>query len=156
MPNWKGLLDEIRTAGSTYDVVRRKYLAKLFDYTDRNIIVYYSGWLQKGGPQWLGLADFGMNDADKNGFMTCIHGLDRNKGLDLVLHTPGGTMAATESIVDYLRSMFGTNIRAVIPQLAMSGGTMIACSCKEIVMGKHSSLGPLDPPDFWYTSTRGY
>ena len=29
--------------------------------------------------------------------------------------------------------------------MAMSGGTMIACSCKEILMGKHSSLGPVDP-----------
>ena len=53
--------------------------------------------------------------------------------------------AATESLVDYLRSMFGTDIRAIVPQLAMSGGTMIACACKEILMGKQSSLGPIDP-----------
>jgi predicted N-acyltransferase len=41
--------------------------------------------------------------------------------------------------------MFHKNIRAIIPQLAMSAGTMIACSCKSIVMGKQSSLGPVDP-----------
>jgi membrane-bound ClpP family serine protease len=41
--------------------------------------------------------------------------------------------------------MFGENIRAVIPQAAMSAGTMVACSCKEILMGKQSSLGPIDP-----------
>jgi len=29
--------------------------------------------------------------------------------------------------------------------MAMSAGTMIACSCKEIWMGKQSSLGPVDP-----------
>jgi hypothetical protein len=29
--------------------------------------------------------------------------------------------------------------------MAMSAGTMIACSCKEIIMGKQSSLGPIDP-----------
>lgn len=29
--------------------------------------------------------------------------------------------------------------------MAMSAGTMIACSCKEILMGKQSSLGPVDP-----------
>jgi ClpP class serine protease len=45
-------------------------------------------------------------------------------------------MAATESIVDYLRKMFGTNIRAIILQIAMSSGTMIACSCK-IQRDKH-------------------
>jgi hypothetical protein len=44
--------------------------------------------------------------------------------------------------------MFGKNIRAVIPQLVMSAGTMMALSCKEIVMGKHSSLGPIDPQIF--------
>jgi enoyl-CoA hydratase/carnithine racemase len=77
--------------------------------------------------------------------MTVIHRLDRSKGLDLILHTPGGETAATESLVDYLRSMFGTNIRAMVPQLAMSAGTMLACACREIVMGKQSSLGPIDP-----------
>ena len=77
--------------------------------------------------------------------MTVIHEMDRELGLDLVLHTPGGETAATESLVDYLRSMFGTDIRAIVPQLAMSGGTMIACACKKIMMGKQSSLGPIDP-----------
>lgn len=87
----------------------------------------------------------GIDDADKIGFMTTIHGLDRSKGLDLILHTPGGETAVIESIVDYLRKMFGSNIRAIVPQLALSGGTMIACACKTILMGKHSSLGPIDP-----------
>jgi hypothetical protein len=41
--------------------------------------------------------------------------------------------------------MFGTDIRAIVPQLAMSAGTMIACATRAIVMGKHSSLGPADP-----------
>lgn len=77
--------------------------------------------------------------------MATIHGLDRSKGLDLFLHTPGGEVAATESLVNYLRAMFGTNIRAIVPQLAMSGGTMIACACNRIIMGKQSSLGPIDP-----------
>jgi membrane-bound ClpP family serine protease len=86
-----------------------------------------------------------ISDDDKNGFMNAVHGLDRSRGLDLILHTPGGDFAATESIVDYLRKMFGTNIRAIIPQLAMSGGTMMACACREIMMGKQSNLGPIDP-----------
>jgi ATP-dependent protease ClpP protease subunit len=140
MSNWDEILHEIQAAGSTHDVIRRKYLQQLNQITGRNVIVYYSGWLQKPG-----LADVELNDADKNGFMNAIHGLDRTKGLDLILHTPGGDTAATESTVDYLRAMFNIDIRAVIPQLAMSAGTMIACACKEIVMGKHSSLGPIDP-----------
>jgi membrane-bound ClpP family serine protease len=140
MPSWHDILKEISEKGSTHDVVRREYLKNLHRLTNRNIIIYYSAWLQKpnvGGIQ--------VNDADKNGFMTVINKLDRSRGLDLILHTPGGETAATESLVDYLRSMFGKDIRAIVPQLAMSAGTMIACACKEIVMGKHYSLGPIDP-----------
>lgn len=140
MPTWHSLLNEIKERGSTYDVVRRERLKKLHEATGRNVIIYYSGWLQK--PKIPGTQ---VTDADKNGFMTVIHGLDRTKGLDLVLHTPGGETAATESLVDYLRAMFGENIRAIVPELAMSAGTMIACACREIIMGKHSSLGPIDP-----------
>jgi hypothetical protein len=77
--------------------------------------------------------------------MATVHKLDRSKGLDLLLHTPGGDVAAVESLVDYLRKMFGTNMRAIVPQLAMSGGTMMACACANIVMGKQSNLGPMDP-----------
>jgi ATP-dependent protease ClpP protease subunit len=140
MPNWNQLLNEIKAAGSIHDVVRRRYLSRLNELTGRNVIIYYSGWLQKKG---IGGAE--INDEDKNGFMTVIHEMDRSKGLDLILHTPGGETAATESLVHYLRAMFGTDMRAIIPQLAMSGGTMIACACKEIIMGRQSSLGPVDP-----------
>lgn len=140
MPDWHEIGDELKEAGSTYDVIRRQYIKKLSEYTKRNTIIYYSGWLQKPGIKGLD-----VNDADKNGFMSVIHNLDRSKGLDLILHTPGGETAATESLVDYLHSIFGNDIRAIIPQLAMSAGTMIACSCKEIVMGLESSLGPIDP-----------
>jgi len=80
-----------------------------------------------------------------NGLMAVIHQMDKTKGLDLILHTPGGNLATIESIVDYLRKMFGKDIRAFIPQIAYSAGTMWALSCKEIIMGKHSFLGPIDP-----------
>ncbi|NTF88537.1 S49 family peptidase [Agrobacterium rhizogenes] len=144
MPNWSSVLREISVLQATatvspHDVVRRRYLRKLFRHTGRNVIAYYSGFLSKRVEGTV------LTDEDKNGFMLCIHGLDRNKGLDLILHTPGGDSQATVSLVDYLRSMFGDNMRAIVPQLAMSAGTMIACSCQSIVMGKHSSLGPVDP-----------
>ena len=145
MPNWKEVLQEIQSEQAKgnpnpLDAVRRKYLALIEKRTGRNVIAYYSGWLQK--PQ---SPDTIVNDKDKNAFMVNIHKLDRSKGLDLILHTPGGDLAATESIVDYLFSMFGGNIRAIIPQISMSAGTMIALSCNEIMMGKQSNLGPIDP-----------
>lgn len=153
MPNWREVLDEIaveakmeatkknpNSLGAALDTVRRKYLALLFKKTERNVIAYYSGWLQHKGTE-----DSIINDKDKSGFMVTIHKLDRSKGLDLILHTPGGDLAATESLVDYLKSMFGNDIRAIIPQISMSGGTMIAMSCKSILMGLQSNLGPIDP-----------
>ncbi len=145
MPSWPAVLLEIRAVGGPQDVVRRKFLAALSDLTGRNTIIYYSGWLQKPDLARQNFPGFAINDSDKHGFMSAIHKLDRSKGLDLVLHTPGGEMAATESIVDYLRAMFGTDVRVVVPQIAMSGGTMIALAFREIVMGLHSNLGPIDP-----------
>jgi len=123
------------------DIVRRKYLKRLHQHTKRNVIAYYSAWLSSPKPN----PSLIVNDEDKNAFMAAVHKLDRSKGLDLILHTPGGDLAAAESLVDYLKRMFGEDVRAIIPQLAMSAGTMIACSCKQIVMGKQSNLGPIDP-----------
>jgi ClpP class serine protease len=144
LPTLNEILNETMGVGSGHDVVRRKYINELSKITGRNVIVYYSGWLQKPPiPELQPLLQ--VNDNDKNGFMATIHKLDRGLGLDLILHTPGGDATATESLVHYLRDMFGTNIRAFVPQLAMSAGTMIALSCKEIIMGKESNLGPIDP-----------
>lgn len=142
MPNWNEVLEEIshESTSGPLDKVRRKYLSKLHDKTGRNTICYYSGWIQKPG-------NFAssIDDNDKNGLMTTVHGLDHSKGLDLVLHTPGGSITATESIVHYLRTMFNDDIRVFIPQIAMSAGTMIACASKIIFMGKESNIGPIDP-----------
>ena len=142
MPSWNEILEEINHIDSKHplDTVRQKYLKKLSEKTGRNVIAYYSGFLQN--PDF---AETSINDSDKNAFMATIHGLDRQKGLDIILHTPGGQTAATESIVDYLHSMFDNDIRTIVPQIAMSAGTMITCASKEIVMGKHSNLGPIDP-----------
>lgn len=151
MPNWSEVLEEIYQRqeqinregrrGSPLDEIRQKYLAELAEYTGRPTIAYYSGWLDR--PEHPGTQ---IDDADKNGFMCVVHQLPKDQGLDLILHTPGGDTAATESLVDYLRKVFGPReIRAMVPQIAMSGGTMIACACMSIVMGKQSNLGPIDP-----------
>ena len=144
MPTWNEIIGEISSQPNAFDLIRRKYIKELSEKTQRNVIAYYSGWLQKGNLAQHGFR-FDIVDSDKMGFMSTINGMDKRKGLDLVLHTPGGSIGATESIVHYLKSIFGNNIRAIVPQIAMSAGTMIACSCKEIVMGKHSNLGPIDP-----------
>lgn len=146
MPNWSEVLREIQETQkkfpkqNPFDTVRRKYLKSVSTITGRNVIAYYSGWLQK--PK---APDTAVNDKDKSGFMLTIHKMVKSKGLDLILHTPGGDLAATESLVDYLYSIYGHDIRVIVPQISMSAGTMIALSAKEIILGKHSNLGPIDP-----------
>jgi hypothetical protein len=152
MPNWHDLHTQIQNeiqqgrliSATVYDRIRRVWLKKLHDHTGRNVILYYSGWLQKSDLLRSHGREFSIHDGDKNGFMAVIHKMDRTKGLDLVLHTPGGDLAATESLVDYLHAKFD-DIRVVVPQIAMSAGSMIACAGNRIVMGDQSSLGPIDP-----------
>lgn len=141
MAGWDDILDEIKNSPlkNAVDEVRHQYLRKLSKLTGRNTIVYYSSWLTRR------VENTDINDNDMNGFMNAVRGLDCENGLDLVLHTPGGSPMAAEAIVKYLRSKFGKNIRVIVPHMAMSAGTMIACSAKEIIMGKQSSLGPIDP-----------
>lgn len=79
------------------------------------------------------------------GLMTAVSGLDETKGSDLIIHTPGGSPYAAESIVKCLHNKFGNDIEVFIPHMAMSAGTMISCASKNIWMGRQSSLGPIDP-----------
>lgn len=141
MASWDEILNEICCCErkDAVDYVRKKYLSDLSRYTKRNTIIYYSSWLTND------VRGTDINDNDINGFMNAMKGLDCSKGLDLILHTPGGYPTAAEAIVKYLRNKFGKDIRVIIPQLAMSAGTMIACAGREIIMGKQSSLGPIDP-----------
>lgn len=115
------------------------FIKKLSEYTGRNTILYFSAFLHKSAN------NANINDLDINAFMANVHKLDKNKGLDLILHTPGGDLSATEQIIYYLKSYFGNDIRAIIPQMSMSAGSLIAVSCKEIIMGRQSCLGPFDP-----------
>lgn len=145
MPSWNDVFKAIQNsvkngAPDAVDTYRHKALKKLFEKTKRNTIAYYSGWLSRPGIQLLDI-----NDEDMNGFMNAVNGLDKSLGLDLILHTPGGSIATTESLVNYLHLMFQKNMRVIVPQVAMSAGTMIACSSREIILGKQSSLGPIDP-----------
>ncbi|MCF6444576.1 S49 family peptidase [Nereida sp. MMG025] len=148
MPTWNEVDLEIdrlinsegKAVQEACDTYRANCLKEMDAHTGRPVIAYYSGFLQKPGHPTLAINDF-----DINGFMAVIHNMRRDAGLDLILHTPGGEIEATRALVEYLYSMFGKDIRVIVPQLAMSCGTMIACAAKEIILGKHSSLGPTDP-----------
>jgi hypothetical protein len=141
MGNWNSILNEINA--NPYDGARRRYADALYQLTKRNTLYYYSGWLQKTDPTFFNVVS--ITDEDKAGFMNCLHGIDFSAGLDLVIHSPGGYVSATESLIHYLREKFNHDIRVFVPQIAMSGGTILALAGFEIWMGSHSNLGPIDP-----------
>jgi ClpP class serine protease len=64
--------------------------------------------------------------------------------IDLILHTPGGLVLATEQIARAL-IRHQAKVTVFIPHYAMSGGTMLALASDEIVMDENAVLGPVDP-----------
>lgn len=144
MPTWGQLLGEIRTQiqsgdQQAFDTIRNKYLKELSDFTGRDTIVYATRWTSGDAPPNL----VSITDEDIHAFMEAVSGL-KSDNLDLIIHSGGGSAEATDAIVSYLRQKF-KHIRIVVPQAAMSAGTMLACSADRIVMGKQSSIGPIDP-----------
>lgn len=154
MPTINDVQKEIMHAkGHAQDTVRHKYLEDLAEHTGRDAIIYASAFSSHKGPEIPGQA-LAVTLEDMQGFMSAVYGLKNDK-LDLILHSPGGSMEAADQIVQYLRGKY-KHIRAIIPQNAMSAATMIACACDEIVMGKHSALGPIDPQVTFPTPTGSF
>lgn len=144
MPTWSEILTELRVAlaqnnPSAFDTVRRVYLKRLSEYTNRNVILYATAFTQKTAPPEL----ISVTEEDVQGMMEVSYKLEK-KPVDLIIHSPGGSPEAAEGIVEYLHAQF-PEVRVIVPQIAMSAATMIACSGSSIVMGKHSNLGPVDP-----------
>ncbi|HEV7924822.1 MAG TPA: serine protease, partial [Verrucomicrobiae bacterium] len=147
MPIWGEIQNEINALAKSdpnaFDKVRRKYLFALNERRGRAIILYATRFTQGFRP---GIQPdmTSITDEDLQGLMTVMHGL-QEPALDLIIHSPGGSLEAAEGLVKYLRSKFHDDICVIVPQLALSAATMIACSANSIMMGKHSFLGPVDP-----------
>lgn len=68
----------------------------------------------------------------------------RGGNLDLLLHTPGGSPESAANIIRVCRS-YSKKFRVIVPNAAMSAGTLIAMGADEIIMSDTSKLGPIDP-----------
>lgn len=64
--------------------------------------------------------------------------------IDLVVHTPGGLVLASEQIARALHRHPG-RVTVLVPHYAMSGGTLLALAADEILMDDNAVLGPVDP-----------
>lgn len=141
MPSRNEIFKEIENAFDfAADNIRRKYLKDLSAYSGNDTIMISSGFSSDPRiPQIL----TSIGDDDVHGIISALQGLSGDT-LDLVIHSLGGTLEATIQIVKCLRNEY-VQIRAIIPQNAMSTATMIACACDYIMMGEQSAIGPIDP-----------
>lgn len=143
MPTLEKIQNEVNALKAVgQDTIRHKYVAALQKKTGNDTVIYFSSYnIQRPFP--VPAVALSVTQDDIQGFMASLHQLKGEK-LDLVLHSPGGSLEAADQIVQYLRAKY-KYIRAIVPQNAMSAATMLACACDEIVMGKHSAIGPIDP-----------
>lgn len=64
--------------------------------------------------------------------------------LTIILNTPGGTPETVEKLVTIIRYHYN-EVYFVVPDYAMSAGTLFCMSGDKIFMDYSSSLGPMDP-----------
>lgn len=83
-----------------------------------------------------------INDSEE--ILRAIKLTDKSIPIDIILHTPGGLVLASEQIANALKK-HQVKVTVFVPHYAMSGGTLIALAADEIVMDENAVLGPLDP-----------
>jgi ClpP class serine protease len=85
-----------------------------------------------------------INIEDSEQVLRAIRLTPQDAPIDLILHTPGGLVLATEQIARALLR-HQAKVTVFVPHYAMSGGTMLALAADEIVMDENAVLGPVDP-----------
>lgn len=86
-----------------------------------------------------------INYNDDLPFCEMINAIDgSHKKVDIIVVTPGGSGQQVAKFVDKLRPRFD-NVSFILPNMAMSSGTIFAMSGDEIIMGPNSYIGPIDP-----------
>jgi len=85
-----------------------------------------------------------INIEDSEQILRAIRLTPPNLPIDLVVHTPGGLVLASEQIARALLR-HPAKVTVMVPHYAMSGGTMIALAADEIIMDENAVLGPIDP-----------
>lgn len=141
MSSWQEIQKEIQLAGSNTDLVRRNKYKKLVEITKRPLIVYASAFLSQQKQPFQSLMAIDLSD--KDGFSEVTKNV-KEKGVDILVHSPGGSAEATESIVGIIRDKF-EDVRFMVTGVAKSAATMLVLSGNEIVMSNSAELGPIDP-----------
>ena len=147
MSSWNSIVEEIvgLNRPDALDVVRRDKMKAVQEITGRPLIAYATDFIAPN-PFKAQLAGnlMSISLADKDGFDEVTRNLPIDAKVDILLHSPGGSAEATESIVAMLRHRF-SHVRFIIPNVAKSAATMLAMSGEQVLMDDRSELGPTDP-----------
>jgi ClpP class serine protease len=85
-----------------------------------------------------------INIEDSEEVLRAIKLTDKTVPIDLIAHTPGGLVLASQQIAHALKN-HPAKVTIFVPHYAMSGGSLIALAADEIVMDPNAVLGPVDP-----------
>lgn len=122
--------DEIRKTA-------RNYLIKLENYfkADKADVLFYYGDIDRVYEQLFRNAIESLVVQHKN---------NHRETLIIILQTNGGSIETTEKYVNIVRTYY-KKVYFIIPNYAMSAGTIFCMSGNKIFMDYSSCLGPIDP-----------
>jgi hypothetical protein len=144
---WQSTKEELnvcrqRNGQIDYDKYRRSKLDAVEQHTHIPLVVYATDFLNASKVRACqGQVDIDLTDIQ--GFQEVTSALPDGP-LDVLLHSPGGSPEAGESIVKVIRQRFSP-VRFIVPVTAKSAATMLALSGDEILMPPSAELGPIDP-----------
>ena len=121
-------------ANSAARYQRQEIIRQIQVRTRRRLICYVSGRACK------------IDEDDAMPFVDLLYNLPQHQGLELLLHTHGGSIDAAEKLIRMVRSKVGeAEFRIVVPEFAKSAGTLMVLGADAVVMSDMSELGPIDP-----------
>lgn len=144
---WESTKEELnvcrhRNGSIDYDKYRKSKLDAVEKHTHIPLVIYATDFLNADKVRACqGQVDIELTDLQ--GFQEVTRDLPDGP-LDVLLHSPGGSPEAGESIVKVIRQRF-TPVRFFVPVTAKSAATMLALSGDEILMPPSAELGPIDP-----------
>lgn len=136
---FESLLKEQRQSINVAEEVRRA-IAEIEAIRKRPLVCYLSNLVNAAIR-----SSRSIDYADDLPFTEMIRSVGvENKEVDIMLVTPGGSAEQVAKFVDRIRARFD-HVAFLLPDLAMSAGTIFALSGDAIVMDSRAYLGPIDP-----------
>ena len=133
----------LNTFINSIKTIADKHLSELENHFNADVLTYFGG----------------IDDTYGEVFRNAIEGLvaeqekTKHKKLVIVLQTFGGSVETTEKWVNMIRKYYD-EVYFIIPNYAMSAGTIFCMSGNKIYMDYSSSLGPIDPQIYSAKSDR--